>query len=63
VIGTGMGAMLSRVLAASMPEVHSASFWTCIGVASFLAAVALPACYFPARRAAMADPAETLRAE
>jgi ABC-type lipoprotein release transport system permease subunit len=46
-----------------MLEVQSASLWMCIEVAGSLVAVAAPACYFPARRAAMTDPAETLRAE
>ncbi len=62
---TGMvaSAALSRILVASIPEVHAASLWLYPGVATFLATVALPACYFPARRAALADPAETLRSE
>ena len=63
VLGMGVGAVLSRILAASMPEVHAASLWTCIAAGSFLAAGAVPACYFPARRAAMGNPAETLRTE
>jgi putative ABC transport system permease protein len=62
-IGVIASAALSRILVASIPEIHAASLWLYAGVAVFLATVALPACYFPARRAALADPAETLRSE
>jgi putative ABC transport system permease protein len=62
-IGVIASAALSRILTASIPEVHAASLSLYAGVAVFLAVIALPACYFPARRAALADPAETLRSE
>jgi ABC-type antimicrobial peptide transport system permease subunit len=62
-VGVIASAALSRILVASIPEMHAASPWLYAGVAVFLATVALPACYFSARRAALADPAETLRSE
>ncbi len=62
-IGVAGSVALSRILVASIPEIHAASLWLYAGVAAFLAAVAFQACYFPARRAALADPAETLRSE
>jgi ABC-type lipoprotein release transport system permease subunit len=37
--------------------------WTFIGVTTLMMAVALSACYLPARRAAHIDPMKTLRAE
>jgi putative ABC transport system permease protein len=63
VLGTAAAAALSRVLAASIPEIHAPSPWLYPAVVLFLAMVAMPACYFPARRAALTDPATVLRAE
>jgi putative ABC transport system permease protein len=63
VLGTAGAVAFSRVLAASIPEIHAPSAWLYLEVALFLATIAIPACYFPARRAALADPAAILRGE
>jgi predicted permease len=52
-----------RLIASYLYGVPATDIMTFSGVALFLAAVASLACYLPARRAARADPMETLRQE
>jgi putative ABC transport system permease protein len=69
VIGVGVTAGLvaatglSRVLGAFLFEVEPTDPATLIVMGSLFAAVALLACWFPARRAAEADPVSALREE
>jgi predicted permease len=68
-IGAGFGLLAALVL--SQTVAHSSLLygvrpydpWTFIGVTTLMMAVALSACYLPARRAAHIDPMNTLRAE
>jgi len=53
----------SRVMASLLHEVQPGDPWIFLGTASLLAAVALIACYLPARRAARLDPLTALRHE
>jgi putative ABC transport system permease protein len=64
-IALGMvGALaLTRVLASLLLGVGTTDFITFVGVAALLVAVALLACYIPARRAARVDPLIALRHE
>jgi putative ABC transport system permease protein len=64
-IGVGLtGAFaLSRVLDSFVFEVSTTDPMTFVGVSLLLAAVAIVACYLPARKAAGADPLEVLRVE
>ena len=62
-IGVAAAFGLTRLLAAMLYGVGPADPPTLAGVAALLAAVALLACYLPARRASRIDPVSTLRQE
>jgi putative ABC transport system permease protein len=64
-IGMGLAGslVLTRLIAGLLYEVRPADPVTFAGIALLLAAVALLACYLPARRATRVDPALTLRSE
>jgi putative ABC transport system permease protein len=61
--GVLLAAALTRVLAGFVSGVPVADPATCVAVALFWLAVALLACYLPARRASRLDPTTALRAE
>jgi ABC-type antimicrobial peptide transport system permease subunit len=63
VIGLGGAFALSRVVAGMLYDVAASDPVTLGGVSLLLAAVALLACYIPARRATRLDPIITLREE
>jgi predicted permease len=67
VIGSAIGILgalgVARLLAASNPGMHLNSPPVLIGTTLLLIAVALVACWIPARRAARINPIEALRAE
>lgn len=63
VLGLGASLLVSRVLASFLFGVGATDPATYAGVAALLAAVALLACYLPARRAAHVDPMAALRSE
>ena len=66
-IGTGAGLLggllLTRLLASTLFGVRPGDPSTLIGVGALLAAVALLACWIPARRALRVEPLESLRSE
>ena len=67
VIGVAVGGIaalaLTRLMASILFEVKPTDPLTFGGVAVLLCAIALLACYIPARRAASVDPVQALRAE
>ena len=63
VLGLPIALALARVLSGQLYEIGTADPLTFSGVSALLAAVALLACYIPARRATKVDPAVALRYE
>ncbi len=63
VIGLGGAFALSRTLESLLFGVAPLDPWTFASVPTILGAVAMVACYLPARKAAKADPIATLRVE
>jgi ABC-type antimicrobial peptide transport system permease subunit len=66
-IGSALGLLgafgISRLIAAFFPGMQTNSVPVLIGVTFLLVAVALIACYMPARNASRISPTEALRAE
>ena len=62
-IGGGLAYLLNRILQSSMPRMAGTDPVALVAVGAVLLAVALFACWVPARRATRVNPAETLRAE
>jgi predicted permease len=62
-VGVGASLLLTRVLGGLLYEVSPHDPLTLVGIAALLGAVALAACYLPARRATAVDPAIALRSE
>ncbi len=60
-IGIASAAALSRYLTSLLFQVEPTDAWTFLGVSGLLAAVALAACYLPARSATNVDPLVALR--
>ena len=62
-LGVGLGLVLARVLKNLIYEVSPADPLTFSAVALMVIAIAVLACYVPARKATQADPMIALRAE
>jgi putative ABC transport system permease protein len=62
-IGLASSLVVTRLIAGLLYEVRPADPVTFAGIGLLLSAVALLACYLPARRATRVDPALTLRSE
>jgi putative ABC transport system permease protein len=62
-VGVGASLLLTRFLGGLLYEVSPHDPLTLVGIAALLGAVALAACYLPARRATAVDPAIALRSE
>jgi putative ABC transport system permease protein len=62
-IGLGLGLWLAKTAQSMVFEIEPRDPITFVSVAILLSAVALAACYVPARRATKADPALALKAE
>jgi predicted permease len=62
-VGIGVALGVTRYLKSMLYDIHANDPVTMIGVAVLLAAVALAACYIPARRATKVDPMVALRYE
>ncbi len=62
-VGIGAALGVTRYLSSMLYDIHADDPATLIGVAVLLTAVALAACYIPARRAMRVDPMEALRYE
>ena len=60
-VGVAGALVLTRFLSAQLYEVGATDLRTFVAVPLFLGAVALAACYVPARRATRVDPVEALR--
>ena len=60
-IGAGAAYLLSRFLQSLLYGISPADVLACVGVAVFLVGITLAASWLPARRAARADPLESLR--
>jgi ABC-type lipoprotein release transport system permease subunit len=63
VIGLGLAIASGRVVRSYLYGVNARDGWTLGFVAVTLMAIGLLAAYLPARRAALVDPMEALRAE
>ncbi|UCC29776.1 MAG: FtsX-like permease family protein, partial [Phycisphaerales bacterium] len=63
VIGLGASVASTRVLSSQLYEIGTMDPLTFIGISILLGAVALLACYIPARRATKVDPMAALRCE
>ncbi len=63
VLGLAGAYALGRLLASLLPRIAAPELLTLGGVATLLFLTALLACWFPARRATLADPLSALRAE
>jgi len=63
VLGLGGAFAMSRVLESVLFGITATDPLTYVAVTALLCAVAVAACYLPARKASQADPVETLRAE
>ena len=67
IIGAAIGIAgaigIERLIAVGLPGMHTNSIPVLVGVTLVLVAIALVACYLPARRASKINPVEALRAE
>jgi ABC-type antimicrobial peptide transport system permease subunit len=63
IIGLLGGAAISRLLLATFPGIHANTSLILAGTTVLLVAVALIACWLPARRASHINPIDALRAD